>query len=52
VSPIKAAVAWALAVDDNVAWRMFVQDGSFARVAIAENGPLLLSFNEMPSPDD
>ncbi|MDQ6852176.1 MAG: histidine phosphatase family protein [Actinomycetota bacterium] len=52
VSPIKAAVAWALAVDENVAWRMFVQDGSVARVAVTENGPLLLSLNEMPSPDD
>ena len=25
VSPIKAAVAWALAADDLIAWRMFVQ---------------------------
>jgi broad specificity phosphatase PhoE len=52
VSPIKAAIAWTLAVDDNVAWRMFVRDGSIARVAIAEHGPTLLSFNEMASADD
>jgi broad specificity phosphatase PhoE len=52
VSPIKAAIAWALAVDDNVAWRMFVRDASITRVAIAEHGPVLLSFNEMPSAED
>jgi broad specificity phosphatase PhoE len=52
VSPIKAAIAWALAVDDNVAWRMFVRDASITRVAIAGRGPVLLSFNEMPSADD
>jgi broad specificity phosphatase PhoE len=52
VSPIKAAIAWALAVDDGVAWRMFVRDGSIARVAIADHGPVLLGFNEMPSVDD
>jgi broad specificity phosphatase PhoE len=52
VSPIKAAIAWALAVDDGVAWRMFVRDGSIARVAIADHGPVLLAFNEMPPADD
>lgn len=51
VSPIKAAIAWALAVDDDIAWRMFVRDGSIARVAIVEHGPLLLGFNEMPAAD-
>lgn len=51
VSPIKAAIAWALAVDDNVAWRMFVRDASITRVAIAEHSPVLLSFNETPSVD-
>jgi broad specificity phosphatase PhoE len=49
VSPIKAAIAWALGVGDEVAWHMFVLDGSVARVRIDRHGPVLLSFNEMPS---
>jgi broad specificity phosphatase PhoE len=47
VSPIKAALAWALAVGDEVAWRLFVQVASVARVAIGPWGPTLHSFNEM-----
>jgi broad specificity phosphatase PhoE len=46
VSPIKAAVAWALDVSDAVAWRMFVEDAAVARIAIGPNGPALRSFNE------
>jgi broad specificity phosphatase PhoE len=48
VSPIKAALAWALAVGDEVAWRMFVQIASIARVGIGPWGPSLHSFNETP----
>jgi broad specificity phosphatase PhoE len=51
VSPIKAAVAWALGVGDEVAWHMFVLDGSVARIRIDRHGPVLLSFNEMPATD-
>src|SRR5207244_181247 len=32
VSPIKAAVAWALGVGDGVAWRMFVDVASLTRI--------------------
>jgi broad specificity phosphatase PhoE len=46
VSPIKAAVAWALAVDDTVAWRMFLDQASITRVAIGAYGPSLRSYNE------
>jgi broad specificity phosphatase PhoE len=46
VSPIKAAVAWALDVGDAVAWRMFVEDAAVARIAIGPHGPMLRSFNE------
>jgi broad specificity phosphatase PhoE len=46
VSPIKAAVAWALDVSDAVAWRMFVEDAAVARIAIGPHGPVLRSFNE------
>jgi broad specificity phosphatase PhoE len=48
VSPVKAAIAWALGVDETVAWRMFVELGSIARVTIGARGPLLVSFNERP----
>jgi broad specificity phosphatase PhoE len=51
VSPIKAAIAWALDAGDEIAWRMFVFDGSIARVRIERHGPVLLSFNEMPPAD-
>lgn len=47
VGPIKAAVAWALHVGDRVARRMFVDLASVSRVAVAEHGPLLHSFNEV-----
>ena len=46
VSPIKAAVAWALAVEDTVAWRMFLDQASITRVAIGDHGPSLRSYNE------
>jgi len=46
VSPIKAAVAWALSVGDEVAWRMFVGLASVTRIAIGDRGPVLTSFNE------
>jgi len=46
VSPIKAAVAWALAVGDEVAWRMFVAPASLTGIAIGEVGPVLHFFNQ------
>jgi broad specificity phosphatase PhoE len=49
VSPIKAAIAWALGVGDEIAWRLFVRDASIARVRVDPAGPVLLSFNEAPS---
>jgi broad specificity phosphatase PhoE len=48
VSPIKAAIAWALGVGDGVAWHMFVRVASIARIAIGPWGPTLDSFNETP----
>jgi broad specificity phosphatase PhoE len=47
VSPIKAAVAWALATDDLIAWRTFVGLASITRIGITDRGPLLRTFNEM-----
>jgi broad specificity phosphatase PhoE len=49
VSPIKAAIAWTLGVGVEIAWRMYVLDGSMARIRIDRDGPVLLTFNEMPA---
>ncbi|MGH9278886.1 MAG: histidine phosphatase family protein [Acidimicrobiales bacterium] len=46
VSPVKSAIAWALDVDDTVAWRMWVEDAAVARVGVGPDGPVLRSFNE------
>lgn len=48
VSPIKAAVAWALGVGDEVAWRMQLFTASITRVGWGASGPALLGFNEAP----
>ncbi len=45
VSPIKAAVAWALAVGDEIAWRMYVAPASVTRIAVSARGPSLHTFN-------
>jgi broad specificity phosphatase PhoE len=47
VSPIKAAVAWALGVGDEVAWRMWVGPASITRIGVADAVPSLRSFNEI-----
>ena len=47
VSPLKAAVGWALGVDDAAVWRMFVAPGSVTRIAV-QHTPVLVSFNEVP----
>jgi broad specificity phosphatase PhoE len=46
VSPIKAAVAWALGVGDEVTWRLFVQPASITRIIVREGATVLQSFNE------
>jgi broad specificity phosphatase PhoE len=46
VSPIKAAVAWALGVGDEVVLRMFLDLASVCRVAIGDRGPALRTFND------
>lgn len=45
VSPIKAAVAWALGVGDEVAWRLYVEDGAVCTIGFGAGGPLLCAFN-------
>jgi broad specificity phosphatase PhoE len=46
VSPIKAAVTWALGVGDEVAWRMFLTDAAVCRIDTTGPVPLLLAFND------
>jgi broad specificity phosphatase PhoE len=46
VSPVKAAVAWALGTGDEVGWRTFVSPATITRIAVGEQGPVLTSFNE------
>ena len=51
VSPIKAAIAWALAVPDDIAWRMYVEDASISRIDVDSTGPSLRWFNRLaPTP--
>ena len=47
VSPIKAAVAWALDAGDGIAWRTFVAVASITRIAVTDRGPILRSFNDV-----
>lgn len=46
VSPIKAAVTWALGVDDAVAWRMFLGDAAVCRIDTSGPSPLLVGFSD------
>jgi probable phosphoglycerate mutase len=49
VSPIKAAVCWALGIDAGATWRMFLDLASVTRVGRrghADGPPYLASFNE------
>ena len=46
VSPIKAAVTWALDVGDATTWRMHLDLASITRIDRRGNHPVLVSFNE------
>lgn len=46
VSPVKAAVAWALGAGDDVTWRLFVAPASITRIELRPVGPVLVSFDE------
>jgi broad specificity phosphatase PhoE len=46
VSPIKAAMAWALGVGVEVAWRSHLDPASITRVVVGDRGPVLRTFNE------
>lgn len=47
VSPIKAALGWALGADAQVNWRAFVAPASITRIDLGRGpAPILCSFNE------
>ena len=46
VSPIKAAVAWALDVSGAVSWRMHLDVAAICRVSVSRRAVSLLTFNE------
>ncbi len=48
VSPIKAAVCWALGLGDEVAWRLYLATASVTRITWGPSGPLLAGFNHTP----
>ena len=48
VSPVKAAVVWALCVGDEATWRTYVAPASITRITNRRHGPVLVSFNETP----
>lgn len=46
VSPIKAAVVWALGVGDEVAWRLFCDVASVSRIRVGPQGATLVTYND------
>ena len=52
VSPIKAAVAWAVGTGDDAAWRLFCDVASISRVRTTGDLPTLVSFNETAHLED
>ncbi len=46
VSPLKAAVAWALEVGDEVAWSIHLDPASLTRISLASGRPVVHSLNE------
>ena len=49
VSPIKAAVAWALGTGDEVVWRLYLSTASITRIGWRNDGPVLHRYNETVS---
>lgn len=50
VTPIKAAVAWALGCDISISFRCHLDQASVCRIASGPRGPVLRSFNEVLYP--
>jgi broad specificity phosphatase PhoE len=48
VSPIKAAVAWAIGTDAGLSWRLHLSTGSVTRIGWGATGPVLHLYNARP----
>lgn len=48
VSPIKAAVAWALGVGDEMVWRMHLSTASVTKIGWSAGAPQLVTYNWTP----
>lgn len=46
VSPIKAALTWALGASELLAWRMYVEVASISRIGLRQGAPVMLGFND------
>jgi broad specificity phosphatase PhoE len=51
VSPIKAAVCWALGSPDSTAWRMWLATGSLTVIGWGAGTPVLRGYNIVPAHD-
>jgi probable phosphoglycerate mutase len=49
VSPIKAAVAWALGAPDDLTWHLRLSTASLTRLTWGADEPVLLGYNEVPA---
>ena len=47
VTPIKAALCWALGGDDAMAWRIYLATASISRIGRGHDGPVVRSINEV-----
>jgi broad specificity phosphatase PhoE len=52
VSPIKAALAWALEVPVGISWRLYVEDASVSRIDARNGGRVVRWFNRGLLPSD
>jgi alpha-ribazole phosphatase len=50
VSPIKAAVGWALGTGIEISWRSHLSHASICRIDMRRDGPVLFTFNETVTP--
>jgi probable phosphoglycerate mutase len=50
VTPIKAAVAWALGADGGLSWRLHLNTSSVTRIGWGNDGPVLHGFNQVAPP--
>lgn len=46
VSPIKAAIAWAVGIEVSSSWRMLLDRGSISRIDVLPQGPKMRGFND------